>query len=130
MMRHKGTISVRAAAGMAGAIAVLVALSGCGNSVERQVQQMADEMNKSLPKQIDPVTRLDRVEAGPGKQYSYIYTLSMNLTDQQKQAIQSTTTAKALTTPEMQSIFAAGVTIWYKYYDAKGTKLLEFPVKK
>lgn len=91
---------------------------------------MADEMNKSLPKQIDPVTRLDRVEAGPGKQYSYIYTLSMNLTDQQKQAIQSTTTAKALTTPEMQSIFAAGVTIWYKYYDAKGTKLLEFPVKK
>jgi hypothetical protein len=32
--------------------------------------------------------------------------------------------------PDMQATFAAGVTVWYKYYDDAGNIVLAFPVKK
>jgi hypothetical protein len=101
------------------------------NSVESQIAAVAKEMNRQLPKQVDQITRLDRVEAGAGKSYSYIYTVTVTgLTEQQKQCIIENTTRQALAAPAMQTIFAAGVTVWYKYYDSSGKKLYEFPVKK
>ena len=98
--------------------------------VERQISQFAAEMNKRLPMQVDEFTRWDRVEPGPGKAYSYIYTLSMDLTEEEKREVVENVTRRALDTPEMQATFAAGVTVWYKYFDTSGKKLLEFSVKK
>jgi hypothetical protein len=98
-------------------------------SVEFDIKKMTDDLNKQLPLQIDDVTRCDRVEAGSGKSYSYIYTLGKSLNDSEKQQIQDTVTQQALGNPGMQSIFNAGVTVWYKYYDPAGNKVLEFSVK-
>ena len=68
-----------------GLLVVLVFLNGGwpfgGASVERQLENMAKNLNAGLPKQTDAVTRWDRVEAGPGKSCAYIYTVSINLTD-------------------------------------------------
>ncbi len=100
-----------------------------GSSVEQDIEEMTVELNKRLPQQIDAITRLERLEAGPGKAYSYVYTLLQNVTDAQKQQVRETTTRKALATPEMQPMFKAGVTVWYKYFDATGKKVLEFPVR-
>jgi hypothetical protein len=128
------TIDAKMAAGVAGAIAALIAylvvLNGGGNSIEKQIQKFADETNKTLPKQVDAITRWDRVEPGPGKSYSYVYTLSKQPTEQEKQTMTERVTRQALATPDLQATFAAGVTVWYKYYDQSGRKLLEFSVKK
>jgi Zn-dependent protease len=97
---------------------------------ERSIARYASESNQHLPRQIDKVTRLDRVEPGPGKSYSMVYTLSQGLTEAQKRALTENTTRRALASPEMRTTFAAGITVWYRYYDTSGRKLLEFSVKK
>jgi hypothetical protein len=99
-------------------------------SVEQEIEKMTVELNKTLPKQMDEITRLDRVVPGPGRSYAYHYTLSMSLTDAQKQLLQDTVRKQVLATAEMQPMLDAGVTIWYKYFDAAGKSVLEFSVNK
>jgi hypothetical protein len=101
-----------------------------GGSVEQQIEKMAAELNKTLPKQVDPVTRWDRVEPGPGKAFAYVYTITGELSPQQKTALQSEVRRRALAAPEMRPFFDAGVTVWYKYRDSKGASALEFSVKR
>lgn len=120
--------------GAAFVVAFIVASQGVksisGGSTESQIQKMAAELNKQLPKQLDPITRWDRVEAGPGKSYAYIYTISTDLDEDQKRQVQENTTRAALNTPEMKKILDAGVVVVYKYHDASGNKVLEFSVKR
>ena len=68
--------------------------------------------------------------SGAGKQLSYFYTVTVNLTEEQKQSAKESVTRKALETPELQATLDAGVTIWYKYFDASGKPVFEFSVKK
>jgi hypothetical protein len=87
-------------------------------------------MNRQLPKQIDAFTRWDRVEAGPGKSYSYMYTIGKTLSESEKRGLQAQITSRALATPEMKPIFDDGVTVWYKYHDGAGQQQLAFSVKR
>jgi Zn-dependent protease len=100
------------------------------NSVELQIERFASDMNKRLPQQIDEFTRWERVEPGPGKSYSYVYTVSKDLTEEQKREGKEIMTRRMLANADMQATFAAGITIWLKYYDPSGRKVLGFPVKK
>ena len=77
-MGEKKTINPKTVAGVAGGVAALVAylavtngimLPFGGNSVERRIEKFASDTNKTLPMQLDEVTRWDRVEPGPGKAY-------------------------------------------------------------
>jgi hypothetical protein len=112
-------------------LAIGVIQLGIGaNSVERQIERAVDDINKRLPMQVDEVTRLDRVEPGPGKAYTYVCTVSKDLTEQQKRVVIDNATRKLLAAPEMQAAFAAGVTIRYEYHDSAGRKVLEFSVTK
>jgi hypothetical protein len=117
-----------------GLLVVLIFLNGgwpfAGASVERQLENMAKDLNAGLPKQTDAVTRWDRVEAGPGKSCAYIYTVSINLTDSQKEEIKKSVTAKLRAAPDTKAFLDTGVTVWFKYYDAAGKSVLEFPVAK
>jgi len=102
-----------------------------GNSpIELSLQQIARDANKNSPKWLDAVTRLDRIEAGPGKTISYIYTATRDLPEQQKQGFSEDIAHRALADPKMQAILSAGVTVWYKYYDMSGRLLLGVPVYK
>jgi Zn-dependent protease len=101
-----------------------------GSSVQRWIENFASEANKHLPRQIDKVTRCDRVVPGPGKAFSYIYTLSRELTEEHKRALRENTTRRALAAPSMQAMFDAGITVRYKYYDSAGKEVFEFPVRK
>jgi Zn-dependent protease len=112
-------------------VAIGTTLSPRGNrSIEFQIEQLARNTNKHLPKWIDPITRFDRVETGPGKTISFIYTLTRDLTEEQKQAFKQDSIRRALAVPDMQATYSAGVTVWYKYYDPSGKIVLEFPVTK
>src|SRR5262245_16288193 len=44
-------------------------------SADDSLAQVAGELNKSLPVQVDAETRLERIEAGPGREVLYRYTL-------------------------------------------------------
>jgi hypothetical protein len=125
--------------GIAGGIAALVAVLAVRgiiqlpfgqNSVESQIERFANEANKGLPKQIDEFTRWDHVEPGPQKSYSYIYTINRDLTPTEKESLKETVSRTALAMPDLQATFAAGVTVWYRYYDSSGKCVLEFSVKK
>ena len=137
-MAAKKMINPKTVGGVAGGVAALVAYLAVtngikvpfsGNSIERQIETFASDTNRRLPMQVDEVTRWDRVEAGPGKAYSCIYTVSKPLTEEEKRAVRENTTRRALEAPDMQATFEAGVTVWYRYYDTSGTKVLEFAVK-
>ena len=100
-------------------------------TVEKKIEKMVVELNKQLPMQVDEVTRWDRAEAGPGKSYSNIYTLSLDqLSKEQEQMLKEGVTHKLLALPETKAVLDQGVTIWFKYYDASGKLLLEFPVSQ
>ncbi|MGA2501391.1 MAG: hypothetical protein ABSH20_26930 [Tepidisphaeraceae bacterium] len=101
-----------------------------GGSTETRLQQMAAKLNQKLPMQVDSATRWDRVEAGPGKTYSYIYTVNIGLSADQKTQLQNSVGQRALASPEMKPIFDAGVVVWYKYLDQSGNKVLEFSVRR
>ncbi len=101
-----------------------------GGSVETKLQQMAAKLNQKLPMQVDSITRLDRVEVGPGKAYSYNYTLSVIPSAAEKQLLQKGVTQRVLASSEMKPIFDAGVVVWYKYSDSSGNKVFEFSVKR
>lgn len=49
---------------------------------QKWLSATADELNKSLPKQVDPDTRWDRVIPGPGMKLTYSYTLTSKETGQ------------------------------------------------
>jgi Zn-dependent protease len=98
--------------------------------LEFKIEELARDANKDLPRWIDEVTRLDRIEPGPGKAFSYVYTVTRDMPEEQKPAMVENSTRRTLAAAEMQGIFSAGVTVWYKYYDTSGGLLLAFPVKK
>ncbi|MFZ1935884.1 MAG: hypothetical protein WCB27_10205 [Thermoguttaceae bacterium] len=100
------------------------------DTVEQRLEKVAADLNKNIPRQMDAVTRIDRVEAGPGRSLSYKYTISKTLTDAQKTQLKQTVTRQALNNAQMQPLFDAGVTFCYKYYDSTGKSMLEFSVSK
>jgi hypothetical protein len=121
-----------------GLLIVAACLIGCcatprvcrADSVEQRLEKVAADLNKNMPRQMDAVTRIDRVEAGPGRSLSYKYTISKTLTDAEKAQLKQHVTRQALDNAQMQPLFDAGVTFWYKYYDSAGTSMLEFSVSK
>ena len=97
-------------------------------SVESQLARLAAEQNKGLPRQIDDVTRWDRVESGPGKTITYHYTISAALSDDAKRVLQENTTRSTLANPEAKVYLEAGVTIRFKNHDTNGTVIQEFAI--
>lgn len=45
-------------------------------NVTQELEKAAKEINSSCPKQLDEDTRLDSAKSGPGKKFSYYYTLT------------------------------------------------------
>lgn len=101
-----------------------------GGSIEKKIERTAAELNKTLPKQVDEVTRWDRVEPGPGKAFTYIYTVSMDLTPEQWKQAQTEITQQVLTMNDMKELFDAGVVVWYKFCNQSGAKVYEFSVRR
>jgi hypothetical protein len=52
-------------------------------SPEKLLERTSSNLNTTLPKQLDAVTRLDSTTAGPGRRFNYFYTL-VNLTNNNK----------------------------------------------
>lgn len=95
-------------------------------SVEDMLQIASKDMNATLPLMVDKATQLDRVSAGPGKTYTYHFTLvavtSSNVTQQQFNASTQRARAKAFvcTNPDMSKFRQEGVVVVYSYRGKDG----------
>ena len=94
-------------------------------AIDRQLAKVAVEVNKDLPKMVDPETRFDSTSALPGKVLKYSYTL-INLRADQidpkriQDGFRPELVNKVKTVPEMAPLRAQGVTFVYHYVDKDG----------
>lgn len=122
-------------------VAVLGSLVGCGDvargfvdkSVELELVQVANELNKNAPMMVDQETRLDTTMAGPGKKLTYHYTL-VNLTTEdidigELRAFMTTQIVNHVAThSDMQTLRDHRVTFAYSYKDKNGVHLTTIQV--
>lgn len=94
------------------------------SSAPQWLQKTAAQLNQTLPKKIDWLTRLDHALSGPGKHFTYNYTI---LTEQSVDFdIISTRTKKiACGSKDLKSFFENGVTMHWLYRDRAGKRLYE-----
>jgi hypothetical protein len=96
--------------------------------------QNAIDMNRKCPLQIDEWTRLDSTTAGPGKTFTYYYTL-VNQTRKRIDAKSMEDRLKPLlinnmkTNRDLEVLRKNGITMCYTYYDKNGQCVLNIRVK-
>ncbi|WP_239005461.1 hypothetical protein [Gloeothece citriformis] len=95
------------------------------DQVSDQLLDRANQMNQDLPKMIDPDTRLDSTQGGPGRQLSYNFTLvnyASNQIDGQRfsQKVMPVIKNQACTNASVQSLFNNRVSIRFNYYGNDG----------
>ena len=57
-------------------LCLMVSCLSCGkNSFDKELMKTAEEINKNCPIMVDKHTRLDNVMGGPGREFTYNYTL-------------------------------------------------------
>jgi hypothetical protein len=137
MKKRSGSLSFK---GMAIAFAIVLivivlrmAYWGAGaffEPVEKRLERIAQQTNVTLPKLIEPGTRLDYLEAGPGKRLAFTFTFFRQISEDDKPALQKALTRYALQNPMVHNLLADDVVVWYKCHDTSGEISLEFPIKK
>jgi len=109
------------------------AVTGYTNYTEKAMVKMSESLNKQLPKIIDNETRLDKTSVGPGKRFSYAYTLinyrsSEINRDDLKQNLGAKIRDAACAEKKLQVFFKKGITIFYSYSGNDGVLAFEIPV--
>lgn len=131
------TLALNAQAGKGGVGAVFGALIGgaVGNAagksagqrmtVDEALVKVVDQINKQLPMTVDRVTRWETTQAGPGRAFTYHYTIVTARaaeidTTEFYRAMSSHLRNSVCTSPDMQVFFKNGVTISYSYRGSDG----------
>ncbi|HET8938484.1 MAG TPA: hypothetical protein VFN67_33800 [Polyangiales bacterium] len=102
-------------------------------TIEQELQAVAMQVNKDLPKMIDSETRFDRATVGPGLSFTYQFTLlkAAEMTPSQVGAVRSHLSQSLRTTvcdgTDLTPMLQANVTINYLYVDNQGARVMSFP---
>jgi hypothetical protein len=125
-MKNKGVIVTAITVAIAIAIGSYVGQSFFSHpSIDQQMQAAANDVNKVCPVMVDQETRLDNAIAGPGKLFTYNYTL-INFsideidTDIFSANIRTTMKNNIRTNPEMRVFRDNKITVAYAYKDKAG----------
>jgi hypothetical protein len=101
-------------------------LIGCGtkDKVQKELGKVAESVSKDCPMQFDPITRIDKCEALPGRALKYHYTLLFSSNDRDttafKEKVKPSLVYNIQVTPSMNWLRDNGVTFIYAYRDEKG----------
>ena len=115
-----------------GYMAVNQVLNGSAH-FDKILSNTANNVNKTLPKMVDSATRLDTTIAGPGKKFTYVYTLvnvdksnpiAAALQDKLKPQI----VANYKTSEKMKVFRDENVELDYQYKDKNGDLVCEVAV--
>jgi len=102
-------------------------------SFDKQMMQMASELNKNCPVMVDAETRLDNTVALPDKIFTYNYTLVNQVKDsinveELKDYLTPLVTNNIKTNPVMKFYRDNKITLSYYYKDKQGVFLLNIDV--
>ncbi|MHC5064098.1 MAG: hypothetical protein ACYTG5_08995 [Planctomycetota bacterium] len=97
-------------------------------SIERSLNKAANDLNAQCPMMIDSETRLDRTIAGPGKKFTYLYTImGEDLEPTDDPALWAEVRQGILnglrSSPEMREMGDVGVSLVYQYKNEAGQHL-------
>lgn len=100
---------------------------------DRVLIQTASELNKTLPMMVDSETRLDTTVPGPGKKFTYVYTLvNQDGSNLDATVLQNKLKPKILagykTSDAMKVFRDANVEMDYQYKDKNGNFLCKISV--
>ena len=131
------------AVGAAAAISILVAGAGCArqpggdvlsdSELERSLRHTSEQLESRLPMMVDDATRWESTVPGPGRKWTYVYTLvtatSGDVTGQQIQdALGEKIRTSVCTTREMQVFVKNKVQVVYHYNGNDGVDIGEVVV--
>jgi hypothetical protein len=131
------------AVGAAATIAILVAGAGCArqpsdgvlsdHELEKQLRQTSEQLEARLPMWVDDATRWEGTVPGPGRKWTYVYTLmtasSADVSEQQIQdALGEKIRISVCTSREMQVFVKNKVQVVYHYNGNDGADIGEVAV--
>ena len=98
--------------------------------VEEALVTAERQLNAMVPKMVDDSTRLDGAKAGPGKKFTYTYTLvsrkaSEINSGEWKQKVVPVIRKNMRETPGLRTLFQVGTTVNYKYLGSDGALIDE-----
>lgn len=102
-------------------------------SVDKVLAKTSVEMNKTLPKMVDDVTRLDSLMALPGQKLKYNYTITAHLNpmpsrDDLTREMRPEVVKNYRTAPALAEARKMKVTLVHSYHDMSGRVIGEFEV--
>ena len=99
---------------------------------ETYLADLAQKLDKQLPKEVDPETRWDHVSAGPGRKFNLSYTLlHVNAADVNRSTLASGIPAikqRACSDPEMREMLDKGVVVALAYQSSDERPIVEIAV--
>ncbi len=120
-----------------GAIAFAISFFGIQQLLKKdfaeELKKAAIEVNKQVPMQVDPYTRLDSASAKGKTNFIYYYTLidldktEVNL-DTVNKYVRPTIIEGVKTSPDLKVFRDNNIIMDYKYYDKKGVFVTEISV--
>ena len=105
---------------------------GKTSDIDEKLAILAEEMNKDLPKKLDEMTTLQRIELHKNREVRYCYTLHDNnlyFTESQKEAHRKEMVQKVKHTSTLNKFKEYGVTMAYAYYKPNGDCLMIVKVR-
>ncbi len=103
------------------------------STVERELRQASDEINRTLPMMADRDTRADSCLAGPGAKFTYFYTLvnfdaaDLDIPALRREMTESLTNGYR-TSPEMADFRRNHVEVTWSYRDRRGNFVMAITV--
>lgn len=101
-------------------------------SFEQKIVEVSKELNKTLPRTLDQVTRMDTTIPGPGKKITYLYTLlglsSKDLTMEVKSEIEKSVRSQVKKSSGTKVFRENNVDMKYVYRDEKGVEIFSFTI--
>ena len=107
--------------------------SAPGPDFDRVLAQLAGRANATLPMMVDRNTRWDTTMGGPGKHFTYFYTLPAHASTAMdlpatRQAIGAQVKGNVCGNQDMQAMFKAGVTAHYVYRGNDGVEVVRLEI--
>jgi hypothetical protein len=102
------------------------------DSIEGQMERFANDSNENLPvRRNSDDKRWDRIETGPGRRLTYVFSVPHTLTEEEKESLKESAASSDLKLGLGAKLgLGDDVNIWYRYLNLSGNVQLEFRLDK
>ena len=134
-MRWKIVLHISRVVALAAIGAGIILAQGCGKKYpyDEVLKRNSGEMNKKCPITIDEGTRLDSTSAGPGRRFTYCYTLTRQVADSidvksLNANLRPMLIGNLKTNKSLELLRKNKTNMVYRFFDRKGRFVLSIPI--